>query len=144
MCVDEQKPVLIISDEDEAAQKMAAAIGSVFCAPLFAGYKVSTVIAENFSGKDLLPAAVFFLGCVKPGPESFLYIEDLFRHINLAGRPCGLFSPERKALKYLSVLVSDSEAAAGRPLLAKGGRVKNNELEKWIQAILKEVQTCLH
>lgn len=136
--MEEQKTVLIISDGAESTQKIASSISVGFSTPLFAGYQAAVLSADAFSGVDLLPASVFFLGCEKPGPCCFLYIEDLFRHINLAGRPCGVFSSRRRSLKYLSNLVKDSEVALGKPLLAKKGMVEPPVLEKWIQDILEK------
>ena len=63
------------------------------------------------------------MGCEKPNPDSFSYLADLLKHINLAGRPCGVFSPgSEKAAKYLAGLVKDSEAALNpKPLLSGSG-----------------------
>jgi hypothetical protein len=94
--------------------------------------------AGSFSGDDLLPAYVFFLGCAEAQPPSFHYIEDLFKHINLAGRSCGIFSSNAKALKYLSSLVRDSEAAVGKPFIIKGGAANSAKLQNWIQSIFKK------
>jgi len=95
------------------------------------------VNADQFSGDNLLPAQTFFLGCEEPNPSSFYYIEDLLKHINLAGRSCGIFSSNAKALKYLSSLVHDSEAAVGETFLAKNGVADGKLLQKWIQDTLK-------
>ena len=100
------------------------------------GYQTITRCANFFSGTDLLPASAFLLGCEKPRPLAFAYLEDLLLHINLAGRPCGVFSADRKALRYLSALVNDCEARKGKPLLLKGGTVHSAALDKWIQNLL--------
>jgi hypothetical protein len=98
---------------------------------------VSTTAAEKFSGEDLLPAHAIFVGCELPKPESFAYVEDIFAHICLAGRPCGIFSPNSKALKYLSGLIRASEASLGIPLLIQNEIHDKNELKKWVQGILE-------
>ena len=100
-----KKVVLVITDGADETVKMAAKIASAL-----KDNKVSVKNASDFKGNDILPADVFFLGCEKPSPPSFVYLEDLFKHINLAGRSCGIFSPGAgKAVKYLSNLVKDCE-----------------------------------
>jgi len=102
-----KKTVLIITDDSVLTVKMAAGIKTAL-----KGNKVSVKTASEFGGSDLLPAEVFFLGCEKPNTDSFAYIEDLLKHINLAGRFCGVFSPGSvKAARYLAGLVKDCEAA---------------------------------
>ena len=120
--------VLIVTDGSEETVKMAAGI-----AVALKGNKVSIKNASEFKGNDILPADAFFVGCEKPKPESFTYLADLLKHINLAGRPCGIFSPgSDKAVKYLSVLVRDCEAALySEPLT---GSVKN--AGSWAQKVV--------
>ena len=102
-----KKVVLVITDGADETVKMAAKIASAL-----KGNQVSVKSASEFKGNDILPADVFFLGCEEPNPPPFAYIEDLFKHINLAGRLCGIFSPgSGKAVKYLSNLVRDCEAS---------------------------------
>jgi len=110
-----KKKVLIITDGSGETAKMAAGIASAL-----KGNTVSIKNASDFKGNDILPADAFFLGCEKPRPESYSYLADLLKHINLAGRPCGIFSPgSEKAVKYLSGLVRDCEAALNpKPLTA--------------------------
>ena len=68
--------------------------------------------ASDFKGNDLLPAEAFFIGCEKSSPDSFIYLTNLLKHINLVGRPCGVFSSgSEKTIKYLAGLVKDCEAA---------------------------------
>ena len=92
---------------------------------------VSVKAASEFAGNDLLPADAFFIGCEKPAPDSFAYLTDLLKHINLAGRPCGVFSPgSESAARYMADLVKDSEAALNpQPLLTCSGR----DVEIWAQ-----------
>ena len=103
----------------------------------FPGYSAALIPADDFTGTDILPVHAFFLGCGEPEPPSFYYIEELMYHINLAGRFCGVFSGNAKAVKYLSALVRPCEAAAGKPLYAKNGLITSDEMLKWIQSILK-------
>ena len=117
-----KKTVLIITDESGETAKMAGGIAAAL-----KGNKVTVKSASEFMGNDILPAEAFFLGCEKPNPDSFSYLADLLKHINLAGRPCGVFSPgSEKVIKYLAGLVKDSEAALNpKPLLpGSAGSVK--------------------
>jgi hypothetical protein len=117
--VKKKKTVLIITDGTSGVAGMASEIAAAL-----KGNKVTVKPASEFMGNDILPAEAFFLGCEKPNPDSFAYLADLLNHINLAGRPCGVFSPgSEKAARYLAGLVKSSEAALHpRPLL--GGSVK--------------------
>ena len=126
------KQVLIVTDGTDSIQIIAKSIVSALT-----GYKVKICAAESFSGTDLLAAQVFFLGCEKPNPVSFAYLSQMLAHINLAGRPCGVFSTGDKTLKYLSGLVKDSEAAMGEPLLVKEGGIKPPALKKWLKGIIE-------
>ena len=131
------KKILVISDSSPPIQGLAGEISALCNNDAFPGYAVSTVEAENFTGDMLLPAHVFFIGCELPKPNSFIYIEDLFEHICLAGRPCGIFSTNAKALKYLAGLLRSSEASLGIPFLAQNKTHGNGALKKWVQGILK-------
>jgi len=124
-----KKRVLIITDGSEETAKMAAGIASAL-----KGNTVSIKSASEFKGNDILPVDAFFLGCEKPGPESFTYLADLLKHINLSGRPCGIFSPgSEKIVKYLSNLVRDCEAALYPEPLT--GSVKNTG--SWALKVIK-------
>jgi len=102
-----KKNVLIVTDGAPETEKMAADIAGAL-----KGSKVLTKTAAEFVGNDLLPADAFFLGCENTAPDSFAYLTDLLKHINLAGRPCGIFSPAtKKTASYLAGLVKDCEAA---------------------------------
>ena len=101
-----KKSILIVSDGTEKVNKMANDI-----AEALKGNNISLKDALSFRGTDLLPADVLFFGCEEPSPSSFDYLELLLQHINLAGRPLGIFSPDSKdALKYLSRISIASEA----------------------------------
>ena len=121
--------VLILTDGSGGAVKMAAGIAAAL-----KGTKVSIKTASEFQGNDILPATAFFLGCDKPRPDSFAYLEDLLKHINLAGRPCGIFSPEsEKTAKYLASLVHDSEAALNPEPLLGSSRI---DIKTWAQNVI--------
>jgi len=109
--VKEEINVLIITDGSEETAGMAAHIAEEIGAAR-EGSKVQVKPAADFKGNDILPAQVFFLGCKAPEPDSFAYLANVLKHINLAGRPCGVFSPESaEAAEYLAALLRDSEAA---------------------------------
>ncbi|GHU81320.1 hypothetical protein FACS189468_3630 [Spirochaetia bacterium] len=94
--------------------------------------------SQDFSGADMLPADMYFFGAAEPHPVSFDYLEELLRHINLVGRPCGVFSSgSREALDYLSEMVRDSELALyPEPLLA-GPSAKPAEITAWVAKVVK-------
>ena len=120
---------MIITDETQKVAEMADGI-----AVALKGKNVTVRKVSEFNGNDILPADAFFLGCEKPNPPSFSYIEDLFRHINLAGRPCGIFSPGTKeTANYLSGMVHDCEAALGEePFLPDSGK----NIKTWAQSVI--------
>jgi len=126
-----KKTVVIITDESKETSEMAAGI-----AEALGDNEVSIKCVTEFKGNDLLPADAFFLGCEKPKPESFAYLEDLLLHINLAGRPCGVFSPgDEAAAKYLAALVHDSEAALHpKPFLSPA----DGEIKNWSQNVISK------
>lgn len=124
-----KKDVLIITDGAPAVQKLAKEI-----AVELGGFNVLVKAASDFAGTDLLPAEIFFVGCEKSNPPSFDYLAELLRHINLAGRNCGVFSPgSGEAAAYLAGLVRDSEAAVGEPFVAAAHNVS---LKQWVKSVL--------
>ena len=122
--------MLIITDGSAGIAELAGEIAAAL-----EGSKVSTKVASGFKGNDILPVDAFFLGCEKPRPAAFAYLADVLKHINLAGRSCGVFSSgSEKAAKYLASLVKDSEAALNpEPLLAGSGSVKI-----WVQSVVSK------
>jgi hypothetical protein len=134
--VAKNKSIVIIIDDTERMRELAGAIAAIIGEN--SGCQAAVFTADAFSGSDLLPADAFFLGCTDPNPPSFAYIETLFGHINLAGRPCGIFAANARCAQYLSALVRDSEPALGKPFLAKDGAVDTPKLRRWIHGILKE------
>jgi hypothetical protein len=127
--VETKKNVLIVTDGAVSTMKAAEQIAAEL-----ADSQVVVRAAADFAGTDILPAEVFFLGCEAPNPPSFAYLEELLRHINLAGRPCGVFSPKsEKAVEYLAGLVKDCEAVLGEAFLSsKDGA----GFKKWVKSIL--------
>jgi hypothetical protein len=98
------------------------------------GVTVRVLTASNFTGRDILPADYCFFGSAQPRPPEFAYLEELLAHINLAGRPCGVFSPDSgDALRYLIDLTGPSELALNpEPLLG------NAKLQQWAAGILNQ------
>ena len=126
-----KKKVLIITDESSGTAEMATGIAAALKGNIVAIKGVS-----EFNGNDILPAEAFFLGCGKPKPDSFAYIEALFLHINLVGRPCGVFSPGcKRTAKYLAGLIRGSEAVLNpNPLLGPS----KGELKAWSQSVISK------
>ena len=136
--MEENKKITIIIDDAVATQNLAKNISDVIRDFPFVGFTVLIIDAKQFMATDLLPANVFFLGCESPKPGSFDYIEDLFEHINLAGRKCGIFSSNGKAIEYLGNLIKKSEASIGVPLISLEENVDKTELKDWIHSIFKQ------
>lgn len=114
--VETKRNVLIVTDGTDAVKRMASAI-----AKTLKGAGIVSIEAPEFQGQYILPADVYFFGCEKPKPDSFDYFSAVLQHINLIGRPCGVFSPQSKeAVSYLADLVKDSELALyHKPLYEK-------------------------
>jgi hypothetical protein len=123
-----KKTVLIIIDDTDQVAKMADDIAAVLKEEA-----VTIKTASEFIGTDILPADMFFIGCEAPKPASFDYLSDLFKHINLAGRSCGFFSPHsEQAAAYLADLLADSEAALySQPLFAD-----YTDISGWVEKVL--------
>ena len=117
---------------------MAREVSSFFGKPPFEGFSATVLEADYFSATDILPVYAFFIGCKDPDAFSYLYIDELFEHINMAGRPCGIFSFNPKTIKYVSTLIKASEAIQGKPFLAKDETPDKNELINWVENTLKQ------
>ena len=133
-----ERKILVLTDDSVVIRNLAANIASSIKNQPAIKYSVSVLEAARFSAVDLLPAHAFFLGCEKPRSFAFPYIEDLFAHINLAGRSCGIFSSSATAIKYLASLVRPSEANVGKPLLAVGDAMDGAALQNWAMGIVQE------
>jgi hypothetical protein len=126
-----KKRILIVTDGAEATLALAKCI-----AREAAGSHVAVKAAADFAATDMLPAEVCFFGCEKPNPPSFSHFEEVLRHINLAGRPCGLFSPNSaEAAAYLSSLVLDSELVVSTPPLVSSPAA--TDIRGWVKNIIK-------
>jgi hypothetical protein len=127
--VETKKNVLIITDGAASTHKLAEQVAGEL-----KDCKVLVRAASDFAGTDLLPAEAFFLGCEQPAPPSFACLSELLQHINLVGRPCGVFSPgSEKAVSYLADLVRSSEASIGAPFVAASNKTG---LRQWLKTIL--------
>lgn len=99
------KDVLIIIDGSPQCGDTAALISKSL-----SGVRCLVRIAAEFNPVDLLPADAYFFGCETDRPASFKEVERVLKGINLAGKPCGLFSvSSKKAIDYLRSIVADSE-----------------------------------
>jgi len=125
-----KQKALIITDGTESIQSIANAISAEL-----ADFSVKICPAEKFEGTDLLAANVFFTGCEESEPSSFAYIKEMFSHINLASRKCGVFSVKEKPLDYLRGILKDSEANLGEPFLASNGEIKEPVLKQWVKGL---------
>jgi hypothetical protein len=134
----DKKKILIITDNTASMLNLAMKIASCFRKSPLAHYSISTLEAANFSAVDILPVHAFFLGCDNPQSFSFLYIEDFFGHINLAGRSCGIFSSNAIAIRYLTTLIRPCEAAMGKPFITKPDTVDGTALMEWIMGIVSQ------
>jgi hypothetical protein len=105
--VEAEKTVLIVTDGQIAVQKLADAIASAL-----GDYAVTVVPAGAFKGTHLLGAQIVFLGASEVNPVLFTCLDKVLQHINLSGRPCGIFSPgSPDVIQYLTDMVRDSELA---------------------------------
>ncbi|MCL2243788.1 MAG: hypothetical protein FWC03_04880 [Treponema sp.] len=123
-----KKKVLIITDGTELIESIARSVKSA----LKCTVKISH--AGKLDGTDLLSAETFFIGCEKPNPSSFDYLSDMLKHINFAGRHCGIFSANNKALKYLGGIIKDCEVITGEPLLIAGHDAVS--VSNWVNTII--------
>ena len=125
-----KKTVLIVTDGSEKVTIMAESITRAL-----KGKKVTIKTGSEFAGTDLLPADFLFIGCDQPSPESFGYLDRMLQHINLAGRGCGVFSPEsKKAALYLTKMLKSSEVSLkAEPLFA----AESGEIPEWVSRITK-------
>ena len=97
--------VLIVIDGSEKIRRVAKSL-----AERFAGKKVVLMEGAEFAATDILPAETILIGCEHPRPSSFAELERVLKGINLAGRPCGLFSlASDEAIGYLRDIVRDAD-----------------------------------
>ncbi|MDR2150181.1 MAG: hypothetical protein LBO67_05085 [Spirochaetaceae bacterium] len=123
------KKVLIVSDGTASTQIMVQRLVNSLT-----GAAVTIRSAADFLATDLLAAEGYFLGCESPYPVSFASFERVLGHINLVGRPCGIFSPvQEKALEYLARIVFDSELAL-YPVPFFGDSAE--DIAQWVNSVL--------
>ena len=121
-----EKTAIIVTDEAESTRKMAKAIAAELT-----NYKVISVVAKDFAGTDLLPAALCFFGADNPMHPSFSYLFKMLQHINLVDRSCGIFSGSEKAAQYLCGMVHDSELTLrAEPFLGEG------DIKAWVKKVI--------
>jgi len=134
--VSAKKKALIITDGTEEIKTAAKNISGALSDLALNDFSVKTCEAEKFRGTDLLPVNLIIIGCEKSDPASFAYLKEFLLHINLASRKCGVFSTNKKTLKYLCGLVKDCEADLGEPL-SVDDETKKSALKKWLKGIIK-------
>ena len=123
-----EKTALIVTDGTESMQKMAEAIAAELNT-----YKVVSTAAKDFAGTDLLAASFCFFGAENPNPPSFSYLYKMLQHINLVGRPCGIFSGSKNAAEYLQKMAHDSELTLHPdPFLGEG------DIKEWVKKIIAQ------
>jgi len=117
LTVDSIKQVLIITDGTPGLEAAVESMKKSTDDVLFA-----VRLAADFTPTDLLPADAFFFGCGSARPASFAELERVLKGINLAGRPCGLFSlASQEAIEYLRSIVRDAEfRLQPKPFLVSG------------------------
>ncbi len=131
--VKDAKNVLILVDGAPATRKVADRIAAGL-----KGLRVVLMEAADFAATDLLPADACFIGCEKPKPAGFSELERVLRGINLAGRPCGLFSPASEAaVVYLKTVIADAELQVNPDsFLADQEKTSSRELKSWVEKTL--------
>ena len=132
-----KRKIVIITDNSEQIRNLAEKISAIIMNPPFEQYSVAVTDIEKFSAVDLLPAQTFFLGSQSKESFSNHYLNTLFAHINLAGRSCGIFSPDARAIIYLEKLVHDSDVTVGKPLFIKNDTVEDVDLLHWVQSVIR-------
>jgi hypothetical protein len=129
--VEARKTILIVTDGAEQVVFLAEQIAAAA-----QGVRALILTAPEFAGTHVLPADGCFFGCEKPRPPSFAHLEDVLHHINLAGRPCGLFSSDsQEAIAYLADMVRDSELALNPEPLFFSDREK---ITRWVGDLIRE------
>lgn len=129
------KNVLILVDESNALKE----VGRQLAAHLAPAH-VAIIDAADFSATDILPADAYFFGCQEPHPLRFSEVERVLKGINLAGRPCGLFTLSAKnAIEYLRTITRDADLAVfPEPLLYEALKPvdRTPQVKAWVQSVL--------
>jgi len=131
-----KKKALIITDGTKTIRAAALLIKESLKESLDE-YKVKICPAKRFSGTDLLGADIFFIGSKRHKPKSFVYLEEMLSHINLASRKCGIFSINEKAINYHRAILNDCEASLSEPLIFSEEKIEKSIINKWVKKIIK-------
>jgi hypothetical protein len=126
-----KKRALIITDGSKPIRLIALSIKETLV-----GFKVKICTVKKFSGDELLPVDVFFIGSKRQKPKSFAGLETFLSHINLASRKCSVFSVNEKALNYLRSILTDSEANVAESLIMNEEEINKSSIEEWINKII--------
>jgi len=118
---------LIITDGANSTREIADAMALALAPP----WKSVVMAAENFDVTQLLAADACFLGAESPNPPSFSQLCDVLAHINLAGKPWGVFSSSKEAAGSVCGILRDSEAALCPDIFLGEENVK-----AWIKKVL--------
>jgi hypothetical protein len=125
-----EKTALIIIDGSDSIREMAESISGAL-----SGVKTVIMAADEFDVTQLLAASVCFLGMESPNPPNFSFINKVFTHINLAGRPCGVFSHSKEAAAYMGKIIHDTEAA-----LFPAHFLGEGDVKAWTENVLAQGQ----
>jgi hypothetical protein len=129
--VNGKKNALIVIDGATSIRKMADAIAVVL-----KDFTLVSVTANEFLGTHILSADICFFGSGTSNPPSFSSLNMILRHINLAGRPCGVFSNSVDGAEYLRNMVQDSELALYPVVLMEG----KGDVKKWTESIIAQLK----
>jgi hypothetical protein len=129
--VDGKKNALIVIDGAESTRKMAVAIAEVL-----ENFIIVSVTANEFSGTHILSADICFFGSETSNPPSFTCLDAILHHINLAGRPCGVFSSSASGAEYLQNMVHDSELVLYPVVLLEG----KGDIKKWTKSVTAQLK----
>lgn len=92
---------------------------------------------SDFVAVDLLRADAYFFGARQTGTLEFAEFARVIRGINLAGRPCGLFSDDsRVGVDGLSALVADAEPRINPAFFIASEAGSDLSLMNWIAETL--------
>jgi len=122
---------LIITDGADSTRGMADTMALALAPP----WKAVVMPAEQFDVTQLLASDAFFIGAESPSPPSFSQFSTVLAHINLAGRPCGVFSSSKEAADFVRRILRDSEAALYPDVFLGEG-----DLKAWTKKVLAGTQ----
>lgn len=98
-------------------------------------HKVVVLEGSDFAATDILPADACFFGCASARSSAFEELVRVLKGINLAGRPCGLFSTAPgAAVEWLRDISRDSELAVHRDALTSAS---SSNIASWVDDVLQ-------